>query len=199
MGKVVYLTGAPASGKSTLAAMLESKLPNTQIFRFGAELTSLVNSRTDVTQEELRTSSANIVTPGDVELIDWLAAEFVREHKSSSHVIIDTHALTRELFGFRMTPISEKLIKEIAPEILINMLSSPEATSERVRKAAKGRAILSQAQLENQAVLQSSITTAYSILCGCPAYFFENEVEEDLDVIFNTVANLLTDGQYQVS
>ena len=155
MGKVVYLTGVPASGKSSLCSMLEERVPNTRVFRFGYELTELVKLRTNVTQEELRSRTTHIVTPDDVALIDQKAVDYAREHRSTSNIIIDTHALTREPFGFRMTPLSHQRIVELAPDFF------------------------------------GTISSTYAILCGKPAFFFENENEGDLESIAQNMIGLL--------
>lgn len=191
MGKVVYLTGVPASGKSSLCSMLEERVPNTRVFRFGYELTELVKLRTNVTQEELRSRTTHIVTPDDVALIDQKAVDYAREHRSTSNIIIDTHALTREPFGFRMTPLSHQRIVELAPDFFVTMTATPRAILSRVTRAAKGRPILSVAQLEMQAALQGTISSTYAILCGKPAFFFENENEGDLESIAQNMIGLL--------
>jgi len=194
MFKVVYLTGAPASGKSSVCSAVKAKVPKTVIFRYGKVLTDYVKQRmTDVTQEGLRSSSSMIVHPSDVKEVDRQMVEFVSRERSKNHVIIDTHALTRELYGFRMTPVSEKDIKAISPNFMVTLMASPQTTRERTRKKAEGRPQLSDWQFQLQTSLQNTIPVTYSIICGAPAYFIENESEENFDQAVNEISRLLNE------
>lgn len=194
MYKVVYLTGAPASGKSSICSAVQLKEPNTVIFRYGKILTDYVRERmVDVTQEGLRSSSAMIVHPSDVKEIDRQMVEFVSTERLKNHVIIDTHALTREVYGFRMTPVSEKDMKAMDPSFIVTLMASPDATRERTNKKAEGRPQLSDWQFQLQTSLQNIIPATYSILCGAPAYFIENETQDDFDCAVNEICRLLNE------
>lgn len=191
MGRVIYLTGAPASGKTTLSERIADRLPGIQLFKFGRELADYLSKREAVSPDALRSGTDSIVTPQDVIEINRLAADFAAQHRNAHHVIIDTHALTREAFGFRMTPIGADLVRELNPDVLVTLVCPPGVLAERVKKDAKGRPPLSDWQLSLQTELQNVIPTTYAILCDRPAYFFENVREEDLGSITDRVVQLL--------
>lgn len=194
MYKVIYLTGAPASGKSSICSAVKAKESKTVIFRYGKVLTDYVKQRmADVTQEGLRGSSAMIVRPSDVKEIDRQMVEFVSAERRKNHVIIDTHALTREVYGFRMTPVSEKDMKALNPDFMITLMASPNATRERTKNKAEGRPQLSDWQFQLQTDLQNIIPAAYSITCGVPAYFIENETQGNFDCAVNEICKLLSE------
>lgn len=99
VNKVVYLTGAPAAGKSSMTRRLRELVPSLSIFEYGAELTKYVNELRGskaIDQARLREQSSQIVTPADVAAVDELLIKYVRENRSTRHVIIDSHAVTKE-------------------------------------------------------------------------------------------------------
>jgi adenylate kinase len=65
MPKVVYLTGAPASGKSSTTRILRDRVPGLLVWEYGARLTEHVNGLVGsrLTQDDLRSRSAGVVTP----------------------------------------------------------------------------------------------------------------------------------------
>lgn len=191
MGKVVYLTGVPASGKSTVATQLERELPQTLVFRFGTELTKLIQERTIIDQEGLRTRSAHLVLPEDVSEIDERAVTFAHLYRQTHNVIIDTHALTNEAFGFRMTPLSSGRIADLSPDFLVTLIVEPEEIQRRISADPKGRPQLSIYQLWQQSELQNFIPATYSIICGVPAYFLWNNNEEQLSAAINELHKLM--------
>lgn len=80
--KVIYMTGAPASGKSTTARLLKEKLEGLKVWEYGAELTRYVQERPQVTtQEDLRRLSGNVVTPDDVAAVDQKLLGFVKANR----------------------------------------------------------------------------------------------------------------------
>lgn len=189
MGKVVYLTGVPASGKTTLCERVTRRVHDTKHFRFGRELTAFLQEKHSITQEELRSGTAHISTPQIVRQIDERAISFADEHRAKSNIIIDTHALTTEAFGFRLTPMSMEQIIRLAPDIIVCVTALPTIVRKRVHAASMGRSILNEDQLCQQAHLQQSLVVTYSAMCGAPAYFIENNDEHQL---FENVEQLTT-------
>src|SRR4051794_15258897 len=106
MYKVIYLTGAPASGKSSLGHYLKENLYNDLLlFEYGAELTKYINKKNSkqFNQEDLRNKSSKIITPEDVQALDELLISIIKENRTRKHIVIDTHAVTKEDYGFRVT------------------------------------------------------------------------------------------------
>jgi adenylate kinase len=97
MFEVVYLTGAPAAGKSTTAKLLAQRVAPLEVFEFGERLTAYLAEKTgsSVVQEEVRRQSASLVTPDDVRAVDSLLLAFVAEARSRTHIVIDSHPVTK--------------------------------------------------------------------------------------------------------
>ena len=81
MGKIIYLTGAPATGKSTLTRNLAEKADQVMVFTYSKELARIVSSRVGaIDQKDLREQSAKLITRDDVEAVD---AELVQLDRKS--------------------------------------------------------------------------------------------------------------------
>src|SRR5829696_682665 len=108
MPKVIYLTGAPAPGKSSTTRLLAERVPELLIWEYGARLTEhMIGRSAGVThQGDLRTRSAGVVTPEDITEVDRALVAFVAEHRESRSIVIDSHAVTKEEYGYRITPFS---------------------------------------------------------------------------------------------
>jgi len=66
MHQVVYLTGAPAAGKSTAAKSLRERVQGLEVFEFGERLTAHLAMRdNDLIQEDIRRTSAGGGNPAD--------------------------------------------------------------------------------------------------------------------------------------
>ena len=107
-GKVVLLTGAAGTGKSTLSRLAESAIPNLKKIDFGQLLLQLKREQgyPELTYEELRKRSADIVTSEDVRITDQKLIDSLPERRRHNHVLIDSHAVTKEEYGFRITHYS---------------------------------------------------------------------------------------------
>jgi len=105
---VIYLTGAPAAGKSSIAEQLKQVISPLDVFNYRQELTKYLSERlgNNLHQDDLRRQSAKLITPEDVEALDSILLENVRILRTKTNVIIDTHAVTKEAYGFRVTPFS---------------------------------------------------------------------------------------------
>ena len=111
---LVYLTGAPATGKSSTSEKIAASVDPVKLFCYSKELRDYLNrkdAKTGFKETDLRTQSAGIITAEDVNAVDKKLINFVRKFRHSSHIIIDSHAVTKENFGFRVTPFSLSLLR----------------------------------------------------------------------------------------
>lgn len=133
MAEVVYLTGAPATGKSTLTRALKTRIPDLQIFEFGERLTArLADSGQVSDQADLRSQSARTITLNDVRAVDRELLDFVATHWATSPVIIDSHAVTKESYGYRVTPYSLKEFEKLGPTQIWVLYTAPEVARQRI-------------------------------------------------------------------
>lgn len=194
MGKVVYLTGSPAAGKTSISERLAELVPNTIHFRFGRELTELLQRQFAVTEEDLRTSTSHVSSIDHVQQINERAIEMCANNRSTKNIIIDTHAVTTETYGFRVTPLSADQICRLQPDMIVCVIASPETTLSRIRESSRGRPELSVEQLHIQAQLQRTLVINYSILTGRPSYFLDNESQSQMKEILGELTAQLESG-----
>lgn len=167
---VIYLTGAPAAGKTSLSSGLKERVPTLEIFEYGARLTAHVQGRLgrSLEQSDLRRRSAGVVRPEDVAEVDRLLIDFVDEHRGHSPVLIDSHAVTREEYGFRVTPYSLRDFERLGPTQIWVLYTSPDIALQRIGAAPAGRRPVSYWEAGFHAALQSSVAATYAMQLGVP-------------------------------
>ncbi|HEY4217889.1 MAG TPA: ATP-binding protein [Gemmatimonadaceae bacterium] len=171
---VLYLTGAPASGKSTLSATLRERLPNLAVFEYGAQLTAyLSKKRAGLQQEELRRRSADIASRADIEAVDKMLLTFAAKERLSTPVVIDSHAVTKESYGFRVTPYSLVGFQRLKPTMIVMLYTDPAITLQRIKADPAGRPMITNWEAGLHTGLQASVAVTYSIAVGVPLYLFD--------------------------
>ena len=181
MPKVIYLTGAPAAGKSSTMARLLERVPDLAVWEYGARLTEYLQARSAEvgSQDDLRQHSAALVTPNDVAEVDLALLEFVNENRGRRHVIIDSHPVTKEKYGFRITPFSLEQFGELKPNELWVLYADPVETRRRIAADGGGRPLISEADAEMHTNLQASVAATYGMSVGCPIFLFDTSGPRD--------------------
>ncbi|WP_205958314.1 ATP-binding protein [Qipengyuania sediminis] len=181
MTKLIYLTGAPASGKSSMTAKLVERVPGLQVWEYGARLTEHVMARSAevARQDDLRARSAGIVTPEDVAEVDRALLAFAEEHRGRHPVLIDSHAVTKEAYGFRITPFSLEQFGHLSPDEIWVLYASPEETRRRIKAEPGGRPMVSEEEARTHTALQASVAATYGMSLGRPVYLFDTAVPRD--------------------
>jgi adenylate kinase len=179
--KTIYLTGAPASGKSSTVKRLQDTVQPLEVWEYGARLTTYIQER-DANlkdQADLRTKSAGSVTPKDIETVDAQLISFVEEKRSSCNIIIDTHPVTKEAYGFRITAFSLEQIQRLKPDEIWVLYTVPEVALSRIAKDAQGRRSVSIEEARMHTAVQSSVAATYGIATGRPVYLFDTDRLQD--------------------
>tara|TARA_R100000655_G_scaffold105687_3_gene154159 strand:- start:104 stop:688 length:585 start_codon:yes stop_codon:yes gene_type:complete len=173
--KVIYVTGAPAAGKSSTLARLVEADPTLLHFEYGAELTKHIMSdgRPVTDQQELRARSAGIVTPADVEAVDAKLLRMVAQCRGNQTILIDSHAVTKEDYGFRITAFSQAVVQQLAPDEIWLFYTEPDIAVVRIRGDAKGRPEIAEEQARMHTHVQASIAATYGVIAGVPVYLFD--------------------------
>ncbi|MFH1982978.1 MAG: ATP-binding protein [Pseudomonadota bacterium] len=174
--QVVYLTGAPATGKSTLTANLLDFLSPLKIFAYSKVLADFISQRIafQVSEDNLREQSAQIITADDIKVIDNRLLEFIKKERLKSHIIIDSHAVTKESYGFRVTPFSMQILSEINPTLIIVLYTEGSVAIDRIKSNNQGRPLVSLFEADFHTNLQSSVALLYATNLGIPIYFFDS-------------------------
>lgn len=191
-GKVVLITGAAGTGKSTL---VESVLQRARPFRrvdYGKLLLEYKarESGIHMTYDELRHDSSGVVTAADVFAVDeWVIAQ-LPAWRTESNIIIDSHPVTKESFGFRVTPYSLEQVARIAFDAIVVLVGEPNRLAGRISADPQGRPTVSAFQAGFQAQLQAAVAATYAIICARPCFAIET-TELDPEDVVETVLNLL--------
>ena len=181
MAKVIYLTGAPASGKSSTTQLLKERLCDLEIWEYGARLTEhcLARSADITSQDDLRARSSAVVTPQDVADVDLALLTFVEEHRGSRPVLIDSHAVTKEFYGYRVTPFSLEQFGRLRPNEIWVLYAEPDETRRRIAADSGDRPQISEEQARTHTLLQESVACTYGMSIGCAVYMFDTAQPRD--------------------
>lgn len=173
---VIYLTGAPAAGKTTLVSRLSERVPNLLVFQYGQELTKFLRRKSgaDLSQDDLRAKSSLLATEEDINSLDTELIRIVGEARIDRPVLIDTHAVTKEAYGFRISPFSAGRLRELNPTRIVMLYASPEATIERITANPGGRPMVTGFESELHTSLQASVAITYAIDLGLPVHLLDS-------------------------
>jgi adenylate kinase len=180
---VVYLTGPPATGKSTLMEAIEQAVRPLIAFSYSKALAEYVSTRhaASFSQADMRRHSAAVIGPEDVAAVDASLVKLVNEQRSSSHIVIDSHAVTKESYGFRVTPFNFAQLEAIRPTIIVVLYTEPSVVIERIARKSQGRPTPSPFEAAFHTELQGSVALIYGIHLGIPVYFLDSaKPTEDL-------------------
>jgi adenylate kinase len=182
MGKVIYLTGAPATGKSSLTERLSARDPSIDVFCYSKRLRDYVNERSgdsNLTEESVRRESALAITKDDVDAVDQILVEHVDKHRGQKHIIIDSHPVTKENFGFRITGFSISRLLELAPDVIVCLYADPEIIRARIDSAPAGRPLPTPYEVALHNSLQMGVASQYAVTVGKPAYLLDSGIDKD--------------------
>lgn len=182
MKKLIYLTGAPATGKSTLTENLRRRLPEVNIFTYSKELLILVEGRSGLkaTQDDLRRLSSNIITRDDIERLDKQLLSLANSCRGCQNLVIDSHPVTIEKFGFRVTPFTKDQIKQLAPDVIVCLYAKAEIISDRISENAAGRPLPAHSEIDMHTQLQFQVANIYAMETGASIYFLDAAHSPDI-------------------
>lgn len=174
---VIYLTGSPAAGKSSLSERLEQVISPIKVFNYGKELTEYLAAKSGgpLHQDELRRQSSQVITPEDVEALDSILLQQVSELRLKTNFVIDTHAVTKESYGFLVTPFSLQRFGELRPTKIVVLYTSPEVAISRIGANPGGRPMITEFESGFHSALQASVALSYGTSLGIPVYFLDGD------------------------
>jgi adenylate kinase len=174
MGKVILLTGAPGTGKSTLRRSLPTYATALQHFDYGELLLRRKEREgSNLSYDQLREQSASVISATDVASTDeWVIGE-VAQLRTSTDVIIDSHALTREQYGFRAIPYTTHQLESLKFDAVLALRCDPDELIARVTADRGGRRELSVELAREIQTLQEALCLHYAVACACPAFIID--------------------------
>lgn len=167
---VIYLTDAPASGKSSLAEHLKNVVSPIEVFNYGKELIGYLQQMagSQLSQDQLREQSSRVVTAEDIEALDSLLIKKVRDLRSTTNLVIDTHAVTKESYGFRVTPFSLQRFAELRPTKIVVLYTSPQIAISRIGDDPGGRPEITEFESAFHTAQQATVALIYGTSLGIP-------------------------------
>jgi adenylate kinase len=191
--KVIYLSGAPASGKSTFSSRIKEIKSNIEVISYSDLLQDYIQKKKSktLTKIDLREKSSMLITPDDIDSVDSNLVDLINRKRTDKHVIVDSHAVTNEVYGFRATPFKLSILKSINFDLLISLYSSTDSIQRRIQKKPDGRKTLDSEELIFSIDLQNSLVMTYSIMLDKPAYFLNTD--NDMELLVNWISQKLSD------
>lgn len=188
-GKVFLLTGPPGVGKSTLRKNLERAIPNLKCFDYGSLLLQAKErQRKELSYEEMRQKSSHVIAHSDVIDVDKELINSISVARREFHCLIDSHAVTRENYGYRAVPFSPDQLRELRFDAIFVLHASPQVLSERVNQEPKGRQLINSYIAAQHQCLQDAFAVNYAVLCHCRYYGIDADGDEA--TVLETALNL---------
>lgn len=191
---VLYLTGVAATGKSSVAEGILQELSSLKIIRYSDLISEYLLKKcgTKYTNEELREQSSYIIKPEDIYHIDVSLVDFVKNNSVDQHIIIESHAVTTEEYGYRVTPFSIEVLKKISPDIIIVLYADPNDIFSRIVSNPSGRRNINSTNIAFGQSLQGAIALQYGMTLNCTTYFIDtsNGVEDAVKWILEKLDKL---------
>lgn len=94
--------------------------------------------------------------------------------RGKSHVLIDSHALTRETYGFRSIAFSRRQLENLSLDAVIALRADPDELIARVKHDPGGRRELTAELAREIQILQESPCLTYAVVCACPAFVIDS-------------------------
>jgi adenylate kinase len=170
---VFLLTGVPGVGKTTVSKKLGELIDPLEIISFGEVI---LNARADdqprITHSELRRNPTSEATMRTIKNASELLVLRLHELRTRTNVIIDSHAVAKDRYGFRVTPDGISLLSRIGLRAIFVLHANHDEVRRRLKIDTKGR-------------------ISYGVATGCPVFVLNattvEQTAEDLLFIFDTL------------
>jgi adenylate kinase len=194
--KVVYLTGAPSSGKTSLATALAAHLSEIKVFNYGKAMLRHLQDREQLAPqidlELLRRDTYRQVSVGDVRAINRELATWIEKNRDSGHLIIDTHQVAFGPDGLCALGFTKAELANLSIHEVWVLAAPPRILRERIISDPQGRLIPSEFMADCHSGLQSSLALSYARELNC--YFRVFDASVALDDLLATAVRALESG-----
>ncbi len=119
-----------------------------------------------------------MVTRADVAEVDAKLLQFVEQQRGKRPILIDSHPVTKETFGFRITPFSNAELRALAPDVILCLYLDGAQVAARIKASPMGRPLPTQFELDLHNHLQASVAVQYALVLDKPVYLLDSSVGE---------------------
>lgn len=173
-GKVVLVTGLPGSGKTTFLQELTMLFDPTTQLGFGTLIHDATKSTDpDITYDQLRTSPTRVAGPTYIDEARQALLQTVGLARASTNIFIDSHAVTADDYGFRVTPDSYAFLRQLDLDAILVLHVRQTILMQRLEQSDCGRRQVNFDQFDTYRQLQDSVCIAYAVVTGCPVFVLD--------------------------
>ena len=97
-------------------------------------------------------------------------------------MIIDSHPVTKETYGFRVTAFAQEKVQRLRPDEIWVLYTAPCVMRERIRRTPGGRPMITEEEARMHTSTQVSVAVSYGIMTGSPVYLFDTDQDQALIV-----------------
>jgi adenylate kinase len=112
-----------------------------------------------------------MITREDVEKVDRQLLDVANTCRDRQTLVVDSHPVTIEKFGFRVTPFKKDQLKQLAPDVIVCLYAQAEIIADRISKDAAGRPLPTHSEIDLHTQLQCQVASIYAIETGASLYF----------------------------
>lgn len=171
LAPAIYLTGAPATGKSTVARSLASTAA-ARVFSYGAALAEHPDLA-GLSHDDLRMQSSKVISRGLIADLDDRLPALMDEWRRESAVVIDSHAVTSEVWGLRAIPYDADGLSRLGLTHIVCLVADAGTLGARINAQAEGRRVEDPWKLDQINNAQVALAMAYAQSLGCVAHIVD--------------------------
>lgn len=132
-----------------------------------------------LTEDGIRQLSSQVVRPDDIVALDHHLVERVRSERTKGPFLIDSHPVTKENYGFRVTGFDVDTLKALSPDVIVCLYTTAKTAMDRISSNPMGRPMVQEFEAQMHTNLQTGVATQYGILLGKPVYLIDSSAPED--------------------
>ncbi|MFN8053513.1 MAG: ATP-binding protein [Acidimicrobiales bacterium] len=173
-GPAIYLTGVPGVGKTSIAAEIEERTHDVEVLRYSDLLMTYMADHGDaISHRDLRQASGARITPEIVSAVDLILVERIDAARHRGSALIDSHAVTAEPYGLRVTPYGTNELVRLGLTGIVCLVADLGVIEERRAAQDVGRVEQSRSDIDRHQRAQEAVAVAYACGLGVPLYLVD--------------------------
>jgi len=176
LSRVCLINGVPGVGKTTLCQhLVEQNRGTYSHIPFGQLILQVLRSTYQgLDERELRQTTTKFVTQDVIgRATDLLVEELERRAFQCDWLLVDSHAVSQDWFGYLATPDGKPYFERVAYQAIVHLYASSDTVLGRSNSVETGRRARNASDLALHSELLNAVSIVYSSHCGCPAYFVD--------------------------